>query len=78
MIATSPNGTRRREAKLLQIFEAVGLEDPWVAAQRASCRCCCSADRNRTPRDRHSPSIFPLAARSCFPGCTAAAHFEPR
>jgi putative thioredoxin len=21
-------------AKLLQIFEAVGLEDPWVAAQR--------------------------------------------
>ena len=22
------------KAKLLQIFEAVGLEDPWVAAQR--------------------------------------------
>jgi putative thioredoxin len=25
-------------AKLLQIFEAVGLEDPWVAAQRRGCR----------------------------------------
>ncbi|MBO0749915.1 MAG: tetratricopeptide repeat protein, partial [Porphyrobacter sp.] len=35
LIETAPEwNDGAAKAKLLQIFEAVGLEDPWVAAQR--------------------------------------------
>ena len=66
------------KAKLLQIFEAVGLEDPWVAAHapQAVDRSCSADDRGHA---RTRISIFPLPGAVLYPGLQLPLHiFEPR
>ena len=53
------------KAKLLQIFEAIGLEDPWVAAQRRRLSLLLFGYDGGASASRSSR----CPARSCFPGC---------
>jgi hypothetical protein len=62
----------------LQIFEAIGLEDPWVAPA-ASCRPCCSADAHERGGRQDQAFDLPAVRGAAVPGLQLPLHiFEPR
>ena len=66
--------------RLLQMFEAIGLEDPWVAATRRKLSTRAVRLR-RMGQDSRAVrlSIFPLTGALLFPGLQLPLHiFEPR
>jgi hypothetical protein len=63
-------------ARLLQIFEAIGLEDPWWRAPAASCRPCCSADAHERGGRQDQAFDLPAVRGAAVPGLQLPLHFR--